>query len=185
MAYQFSTPVRNATLDAVQSTMGAAAILTLVSGTIPANCAAAITGTVLATMTLPSGAWMSAASAGVKSLSGVWQDTSADFGGIATHFRVSVAAVCGWQGLVSEPWSGSKLYATGYQVHNSGNVYRATTGGTSAASGGPTVTTGSVVDGGVTWAFVQVGTDMTIDNATLTQTQAVTTNTATITAGGA
>ena len=55
MALQYSVAVRNAQLDAVESTIGTAAVLKLYDLTAgaPADCAAAITGTVLATITLP------------------------------------------------------------------------------------------------------------------------------------
>jgi hypothetical protein len=51
-------------------------------------------------------------------------------------------------------WSPSTTYVSGQTVTNSGNAYRCVTGGISAASGGPTSTGGAIVDGGVTWAFV-------------------------------
>lgn len=57
---QYSVTVNNARLDAVEATIGASPTLTLYSGTIPANCAAADTGTALCTITLPAD-WMSAA----------------------------------------------------------------------------------------------------------------------------
>lgn len=61
MAVQLSTSVRNAMLDAIESTVGTAPILKIRSGAQPANCAAADSGTVGATMTLPSD-WLAAAS---------------------------------------------------------------------------------------------------------------------------
>jgi len=87
MAVQFSVTVRNARLDAVETAVGASAVLRIRSGTVPANVAAADSGTVLATLNLPSD-WMAAASAGAKALSGTWSDTSADASGTAAHFRV-------------------------------------------------------------------------------------------------
>jgi hypothetical protein len=39
-------------------------------------------------------------------------------------------------------------------VTNGGNVYVLTAGGTSAGSGGPTGTGGSITDNGCTWAYV-------------------------------
>ncbi|MBR8434901.1 hypothetical protein KDW37_29495 [Burkholderia cenocepacia] len=52
------------------------------------------------------------------------------------------------------PWAQSTVYATGALVDTAGNVYQATTGGTSAATGtGPTGTGSSISDGTVTWAF--------------------------------
>jgi len=90
MALQYSQAVVNAKLDAIESTIGAAAVLKIRSGTVPANIATADAGTVLATLTLPSD-WMSAASGGSKAKLGTWQDTSADATGTAAHFRVYAA----------------------------------------------------------------------------------------------
>lgn len=101
MALQFSAAVRNARLDAIETTIGATAVLKIRSGSVPADCATADAGTVLATLTLPSD-WMAAASAGSKAKSGTWQDTSADATGTAAHFRIydSGGTVCGLQGTV-------------------------------------------------------------------------------------
>ena len=100
MAFQFSTTVRNAWLDAIESTIGTSVTLEIRSGAAPANCAAADSGTVLATITLPAD-WMAAASGGSKALAGTWQDASADATGTAGHFRVKVGAVCHIQGSVT------------------------------------------------------------------------------------
>lgn len=101
MTLQYSVAVRNARLDAVESTIGASAILKIRTGSVPANCAAADAGTVLATVNLPSD-WMAAASNGTKSLSGIWQDTSADATGTAAHFRIyrNDGTTCDIQGTV-------------------------------------------------------------------------------------
>lgn len=101
MAVQLSTAVRNARLDAIESTAGASAVLRIRTGAQPANCAASRTGTVLATVTLPSD-WMAAASGGTKALSGTWQDASADATGTAAHFEImdSGLTTCHMQGSV-------------------------------------------------------------------------------------
>lgn len=108
MSLQYSTSVRNAKLDAVETTVGTAPVMTIRSGAAPANCAAANSGTVLATLTLPSD-WMAAASGGAKAMSGTWQDTAADATGTAAHFRIhdSGATTCHLQGTVGT--SGSDL----------------------------------------------------------------------------
>jgi len=87
MALQYSVAVRNAKLDAVETTVGVSAVLKIRTGAAPANVAAADSGTVLATLSLPSD-WMAAASSGTKALSGTWQDASADATGTAAHFRI-------------------------------------------------------------------------------------------------
>jgi hypothetical protein len=87
MAIQLSTTVRNARLDAIESTIGTDAVLKIRSGAAPADVATADSGTVLASLTLPSD-WMAAAASGAKAKSGTWQDASADNSGTAAHFRV-------------------------------------------------------------------------------------------------
>ncbi len=87
MAIQFNVATRNARLDTVESTNGTSCSLEIRSGSPPANCAAAGTGTILATINLPSD-WMAAAASGSKAIAGTWQDASADNNGTAGHFRV-------------------------------------------------------------------------------------------------
>lgn len=87
MAIQMSAAVRNARLDAIESTIGTSAVLKILTGSQGANVAAGTTGTVLATITLPSD-WMAAASSGSKAKSGTWEDTSADATGTAGHFEL-------------------------------------------------------------------------------------------------
>ena len=87
MAFQFSVAARNASLDAIETAIGASAVLKIRSGSVPASVATADAGTVLATLTLPSD-WLSAASSGSKAKSGTWEDTSADAAGTAGHFRI-------------------------------------------------------------------------------------------------
>ena len=87
MAFQFSAAARNAALDSIETAVGASAILKIRSGAAPASVATADSGTVLATLNLPAD-WLAAAAAGSKSLSGTWQDASADAAGTAAHFRI-------------------------------------------------------------------------------------------------
>lgn len=110
MALQLSVAVRNAQLDTIETTIGTSAVLKIRSGAAPANCAAADTGTVLATLTLPSD-WAAAASAGSKAKSGTWQDTSADASGTAAHFRLyaSDGTTCHMQGTVTANGGGGDL----------------------------------------------------------------------------
>lgn len=108
MAYQFSTAARNAWLDAIETTVGVSPTLEIRTGAAPANCAAAATGTVLATMTLPSD-WMAAAASGSKALSGTWQDASADAAGTAGHFRINAGATCHIQGTVTATGGGGDM----------------------------------------------------------------------------
>lgn len=103
MAIQLSTTVRNARLDQLETTIGTSAIMRIRSGAAPANCGTADSGTVLATINLPSD-WMAAASSGSKAMSGTWQDASADATGTAAHFRIydSGGSTCHIQGTVGQ-----------------------------------------------------------------------------------
>jgi len=87
MALKFSVAVRNARLDAIETAIGASAVLNHRTGAAPAAITDADSGTVLATLSLPAD-WMAAASGGSKALAGTWQDASADATGTAAHFRV-------------------------------------------------------------------------------------------------
>lgn len=99
MTVQLGTTVRNARLDQIETTIGVSPILKIRTGAQPADCGTADSGTVLATMTLPSD-WMAAASSGAKAKSGTWSDASADAAGTAAHFRIydSGGATCHLQG---------------------------------------------------------------------------------------
>lgn len=87
MTLQYSTVLRNAKLDAIETAIGISAVLKIRTGAVPANVATVDSGTVLATVLLPSD-WMAAASSGSKAKSGTWEDTLADASGTAAHFRV-------------------------------------------------------------------------------------------------
>ena len=110
MAIQLSTTVRNARLDAIETAIGASAIMKIRTGAQPATCATADAGTVLATLSLPSD-WMAAASGGVKAKSGTWQDTSADATGTAAHYRIYATdgTTCHIQGTVTITGGGGDM----------------------------------------------------------------------------
>lgn len=110
MSVQLSVAVRNARLDTIESTISTAPILKIRTGSVPADCATADSGTVLATLTLPSD-WMAAASSGSKAKSGTWQDTSADATGTAAHFRIydSGGSTCHIQGTVTATGGGGDM----------------------------------------------------------------------------
>ena len=110
MALQYSVTVRNAQLDAFESAIGTSAVLKIRSGSAPASCATADSGTVLVTMNLPSD-WMAAASSGSKAKSGTWEDTSADATGTAAHFRIyaSDGTTCHMQGTVTATGGGGDM----------------------------------------------------------------------------
>jgi hypothetical protein len=100
MAIQQGVLLRNAILDAIESTVGTTAKLLLFSGAVPANCAAADPSGLLATLTLPSD-WMNAASSGSKTLLGTWTGTASS-AGTAISYRLynNGLTVCHEQGTV-------------------------------------------------------------------------------------
>lgn len=110
MALQFSVAVRNARLDAIETAIGTAAVLKIRSGAPPANVATADSGTVLATLSLPSD-WMAAASGGTKTKAGTWEDASADAAGTAAHWRLyaSDGTTAHAQGTVTATGGGGDL----------------------------------------------------------------------------
>jgi hypothetical protein len=110
MTVQLSVAVRNARLDAIETTIGTSAILKIRSGAQPATCATADSGTVLATLNLPSD-YLAAASSGSKAKSGTWEDTSADATGTAAHWRLyaSDGTTCHAQGSVTATGGGGDL----------------------------------------------------------------------------
>lgn len=87
MAVQFNVATRNARLDAIESTNGTSCSLEIRTGSAPATCATAGTGTVLSTINLPTD-WMAAAGSGQKLYTATWQDANMDNTGTAAHFRV-------------------------------------------------------------------------------------------------
>lgn len=109
MALQYSVGVNNGRLDAVETAIGTAPLFRIYTGSAPANCAAAASGTLLVEMTLPSD-WMAAAD-GDKSLSGTWQDLSANATGTAGHWRIyeSTGTTCHAQGTVTATGGGGDL----------------------------------------------------------------------------
>lgn len=110
MTVQLSVAVRNARLDAIETAIGASAILKIRSGAQPANCAAADSGTVLATLNLPAD-YLAAASSGSKAKSGTWEDTSADNTGTAAHWRLyaSDGTTCHAQGSITVTGGGGDM----------------------------------------------------------------------------
>lgn len=114
MTIQLSVALRNARLDQIETTIGASAVVEIRSGSIPANCGAAGTGTVLATFNLASdwAANAGASVAGRKDFTGTpIQDTSADASGTATYFRLYATGpgTCHMQGTVTGTGGGGDM----------------------------------------------------------------------------
>lgn len=99
---QYSVALRNARADAHETELGASPILKLFTGGVPANCAAANTGTELLSMTLPAD-HMSLAALGIKAKSGTWNGLGIAIGD-AAHFRMykSDGVTCVIQGTAGQ-----------------------------------------------------------------------------------
>lgn len=108
MTLQLSPAARNAALDAIETAVGTAPTLEIRTGAQPATTATADSGTVLATMALPSD-WMAAASGGTKGISGTWQDPSADATGTAGHFRIKAGVTTHIQGTITVTGGGGDM----------------------------------------------------------------------------
>lgn len=110
MTVQYSVAVRNAQLDALETAIGASGILKIRSGAVPASCATADAGTVLATLNLPAD-YMAAASGGSKAKLGTWEDLAGDAAGVAAHFRLyaSDGTTCHMQGTVTLTGAGGDM----------------------------------------------------------------------------
>lgn len=98
--------------DALSGTWAVPHLL-LYSGSLPANCAAAATGTLLCDITLPND-WMSAASTGSKAKNGTWSGTGAAGASTGTnvgYFRITNAAgtTCYLQGDVTATGGGGAM----------------------------------------------------------------------------
>jgi hypothetical protein len=100
MALQYSTTLRNNQVDQIESTIGSAPKLRILTGSPPANCASAQTGTLLVEITLPTD-WLAPASGGTVSKNGTWSAT-ASASGTAGYFRIVDASgtTCHMQGTV-------------------------------------------------------------------------------------
>lgn len=148
--------VINASLDGIETGLGASPLFRVLSGAMPANTTAADAGTVLASGTLAAD-WATAAASAQKSLVTSFGDTSADATGIARYLRLYRASdsACGFQGLISEARVASTAYVLNQQIHNGSAVYVVTTAGTTAAGTGPTATSGTgIADGTAVLSFV-------------------------------
>lgn len=110
MTIKLSEAVRNARLNAIETAIAASAILKIRVGAPPADCAAADSGAVLATLALPSD-WMADAATGAKGKSGTWQDASADSAGTAGHFRIYAndGTTCHIQGTITATSGGGDM----------------------------------------------------------------------------
>lgn len=103
MTKQYSTTVRNAILNGYISGVGSAPTLKFISGSPPANCAAAETGTVGLSMTLPT-TWQASASGGQTVLAGSWTGVGASAVTVG-YYRFYQGSTCHEQGTITQAFS--------------------------------------------------------------------------------
>jgi hypothetical protein len=100
MPVQLITSLGNARLSLLKTTIGSTSTLQIRSGTKPANCAAADTGTLLASVALPTD-WIADPVNSVMNLSAELSDLAIDASGTAGHFRIKDSSgVCVVQGTI-------------------------------------------------------------------------------------
>lgn len=202
MAAQFSEDVRNDWIDDLVTRLGSGALLDLRTGDAPANCAASATGTLVAQIALPT-TYLTTPSGGSASLSGTWEDTSANNSGTVGHYRMTTSGgTCKHQGAVSQAF---KLTTNATTAANSNVLKFSSASGVTAGMSiyGTGVPTGATVLGvsggdvtmsapstsGVTSStdvyFGDVSGQLWLVNTAITATQPVTITAWSITMGGA
>jgi len=111
MAVQLSVAVRNARLDAIETAIGVSAKLQIYTGSMPASCATAASGTKILEDTLASD-WAAAASTGSKSFNGTpIAGVGLSPGGSAGYFRIvdSAGTTCHLQGTITATGGGGDM----------------------------------------------------------------------------
>lgn len=118
MTVQWSTSVRNALLDQWETTIGVSAKVQVWTGTQPANCATAASGTKLAEWTLDSD-WAAAAASGSKNMqksaatvtTSNFYTTTGLAAGTAGYYRIvdSAGTTCHEQGTVTATGGGGDM----------------------------------------------------------------------------
>ncbi len=124
MALQFSTTYRNALLDQLATTEGGSEVIKIFTGAVPANCAAADSGTRRVEYDLAgAGDWL-AASGGTKTLAGLTLSTTAVAAGTAGYFRMYDAGAtnCHMQGTVTATGGGGDLTLDNIVIANGQTV---------------------------------------------------------------
>ncbi len=110
MALQFSTTYRNALLDQLATTLGGSEKLKIFTGSAPANCGTADSGTKLAEFDLASSGDWNAASGGQKTLASLPLNTTGAASGTAGYFRMyDSVGTCPLQGTVTATGGGGDM----------------------------------------------------------------------------
>lgn len=87
MAIKYSDTVNNAMLQAIETAIGVSPVLEIRTGAMPSHLSDEPSGSLLASLPLPSD-WMNDPASHVVTKKGTWEDTSADGTGTAGHFAI-------------------------------------------------------------------------------------------------
>jgi hypothetical protein len=120
MPIQLSTAVRNARLDAIESAVGVSAKLQIWTGSPPASCAAAATGTKILEDALASD-WAASAASGSKSFNNTpIAGVGIGGGGTAGYFRLvdTAGTTCHLQGTVTATAGGGDMTIDNVSIAN-------------------------------------------------------------------
>ena len=123
MAIQLATSTRNARLDAIETDAGVSAKLMIYTGSMPANCGAATTGTKLTEWDLASD-WAANAASGSKSFNNTPLSTAAVASGTAGYFRLfkNDGTTCIMQGTVTATGGGGDMTLDNTNIASSQTV---------------------------------------------------------------
>src|SRR5688500_8664597 len=110
MSIQLSVGARNARLDAIETAIGTSAKLQIYTGSMPASCATAASGTKLAEFSLASDCAANAAG-GAKSFNNTPLSSTGLAGGTAGYFWIvdSAGTTCHLQGTVTATGGGGDM----------------------------------------------------------------------------
>jgi hypothetical protein len=109
MAIKLATDLRDALVGVFETNIGTSPILNLYTGSPPAAISDADSGTLLASIALPSD-WLTAPNSGTVSKNGTWQDLAANNTGNAGYFRIKTSgSVVKMQGTVSASGGGGDM----------------------------------------------------------------------------
>lgn len=125
MARQFAVAVRSSRAQALETAYGTAPLVEIFSGAQPANCAAADTGTKLASIALPSD-WVTESN-GVLTKAGTWS-VAAIATGTAAHYRIknTAGSTVMEQGSVTATGGGGDMTVDNTSIASSQTVTVAT-----------------------------------------------------------
>lgn len=124
MTIQLSVAVRNARLDAIETAIGVSAKLQIWTGSMPASCATASSGTKILEDALASD-WAANAASGSKSFNGTpIAGTGINSGGTAGYFRIvdSTGATCHMQGTITATGGGGDMTIDNTSIANGQTV---------------------------------------------------------------